>query len=177
MVHHPFRISQIFRSKWKVIQLLNGLFDLDIRANEQTAEFRLQLRNDLQAQDNMYIVSPFRINLWGAFALFRPFHIAVFALLGSCYLQDCLGCIYCLLGRGKNARGIPSVELLQMRCGDYAPINLQFNKSSKNTPQHVLTTCAQRNLLLQVSNKQFRPITHLYCSKMVPHYKARLQRM
>ena len=52
----------------------------------------------------MYIVSPFRINLWGAFALFRPFHIAVFALLGSCYLQDCLGCIVLPTRQGKKCQ-------------------------------------------------------------------------
>lgn len=77
---------------------------------------------------------------------FSPFHIAVFALLGSCYLQDCLGCIVLPTRQGKKCLlGIPSIELLQMRCGDYGPINLQFNKSSKNTPQHVLKgTCCSK---------------------------------
>ena len=82
-------IHSMFRSKSSQIW---GLFNLDIRANQQTAEFRLQLRNDLRTYGNMismYVVSLFwisheiSVSLW---RFFGPVIIAVVVLPGTAQL-------------------------------------------------------------------------------------------
>ena len=122
-----------------------GLFNLDIRANQQTAEFRLQLRNDLRTYGNMinmYVVSPFwksheRLPWW---RFFGPVMIAVVVLPRT------IAAIAVICSGWDVSSSCPEQK------------QRQFNNRSRNTPQH----CAQKNLLLQVLNKHFHPITSYF---------------